>query len=521
MNDVYVKNYELLQSEQLKQDLHEEPKQILCIDTEDGVRMATGTQFSTVSSKHAGKVKSAYTIIQPMNLGDQSFKETYGTQYAYYAGAMANGISSVEMIIELGKMGFMGSLGTGGVGLNIVEKWIDEIQSKLKGRAYLVNFLSSPSMPVRELEMVELLLRKKVHAIEASAFVAMSKAIVYYRVSGLYRDDNGNIKAKNHIIAKVSREEVAIKFMSAAPLEIVKVLYAEHRITKEQAELSQQIAMADDITVEADSGGHTDNRPFVSLFPAILSLNSERKKINGFQQNIRIGGAGGISTPIAALSAFQMGAAYIVTGSVNQGCVEAGTSEHVKVLLTKVRMQDVVMAPSADMFESGSKVQVIKQGTMYPMNAQKLYQIYTKYKSIEEISEQERKAIEKRLFHYSLEEIWKKTKEYFNTVDKTQISMAEKNPKYKMALIFKWYLGQSSRWAINDDRDRKMDMQIWCGQSMGAFNQYVHGTKYEQYQYRRVADIAAMIMDGAAYLTNIQYAALQGADVQSIKEYTI
>lgn len=32
--------------------------------------------------------------------------------------------------------------------------------------------------------------------------------------------------------------------------------------------------MADDITVEADSGGHTDARPLVSILPALISLKN-------------------------------------------------------------------------------------------------------------------------------------------------------------------------------------------------------------------------------------------------------
>ena len=48
-------------------------------------------------------------------LGDPSFCKTYGTRYAYCAGAMANGISSEEMVIALGKAGLMGSFGAGGV----------------------------------------------------------------------------------------------------------------------------------------------------------------------------------------------------------------------------------------------------------------------------------------------------------------------------------------------------------------------------------------------------------------------
>ena len=44
-----------------------------------------------------------------------------------------------------------------------------------------------------------------------------------------------------------------------------------------------------------------------------------------------------------------MGAAYVVTGSVNQACYEAGASEHTRRLLAQAEMADVTMAPAADM----------------------------------------------------------------------------------------------------------------------------------------------------------------------------
>ena len=69
-----------------------------------------------------------------------------------------------------------------------------------------------------------------------------------------------------------------------------------------------------------------------------------------------------------------------------------------------------------------------------------------------------------------------------------------------MALIFRWYLGLSSNWANAGVIDRKSDMQIWCGPSMGSFNDWVKGTDLEQYQNRRAADVAERIMIGAARL---------------------
>ena len=42
-------------------------------------------------------------------------------------------------------------------------------------------------------------------------------------------------------------------------------------------------------------------------------------------------------------------------------------------------MIDVVMAPAADMFEMGVKVQVLKRGTLFPMRAQRLFELYPAY----------------------------------------------------------------------------------------------------------------------------------------------
>ena len=58
--------------------------------------------------------------------------------------------------------------------------------------------------------------------------------------------------------------------MQPAPAKMLQGLVDEGRITVEQMELALLVPMADDITAEADSGGHTDNRPLVTLLPTIL-----------------------------------------------------------------------------------------------------------------------------------------------------------------------------------------------------------------------------------------------------------
>ena len=229
-----------------------------------------------------------------------------------------------------------------------------------------------------------------------------------------------------------------------------------------------------------------------------------------FPTPIRIGAAGGIATPESALSAFMMGAAYIVTGSVNQACVEAGTSEHVRKLLATVAQTDVMMAPASDMFEMGVELQVLKRGTLFGPRAKKLYEYYMRYNSIEEIPSEEKLKLEKTIFKQTLESVWQGCIDFFNERDPRQIERAQDNPKRKMALIFRWYLGLSSNWANRGVKERLTDMQIWCGPAMGSFNDWVKGSYLADYQNREAADIAEHIMKGAAYLYRVQALKTQG-----------
>ncbi|MCK4620404.1 MAG: 2-nitropropane dioxygenase, partial [Desulfobacterales bacterium] len=256
---------------------------------------------------------------------------------------------------------------------------------------------------------------------------------------------------------------------------------------------------------EADSGGHTDNRPALSLLPTIIALRDELTEKYKYKRPLCVGLGGGIATPSAAAAAFSMGAAYILTGTINQACVEAGTSEAVRQMLAEARQADVTMAPAADMFEMGVKVQVLKRGTMFPHRAAKLYDLYCKYDSMENIPEIQRKILEKDFFHCSLKDEWKNTKKFFVKNDSNQITRAEKDPKHKMALVFRSYLGRSSNWAITGDLSRKIDYQIWCGPAIGAFNEWVKGSFLEKYENRETVTLAMNLLIGAAVATRANW----------------
>lgn len=444
------------------------------------------------------------------SLGDPQFKADYGVKAAYYAGAMAGAIASENLVIALGKAGFLGSFGAGGCSPARVEAALKTIQAALPEGPYAFNLLNSPNDPRLESGAVELYVRYNVPVIEASAYLDMTYALVYYRLTGLSQGADGSTQIGHRIIAKISRKEVARRFLSPAPDDLVQQLLKEGKITALQAELSKTVPMADDITVEADSGGHTDNRPLVSLLPTMLALRDELQATHGYAKPVRIGAGGGISTPESALAAFMMGAAYVVTGSANQACVEAGSSEHTRNLLAQADMADVAMAPAADMFEMGVRVQVLKRGTMFAPRASKLYEIYSRYPTWQEVPQNERDRLETTVFKRKYEDIWKDTVAFFTERDPSQIERANRDPHQQMALVFRWYLGLSSRWSNTGEKGREMDYQIWCGPSMGSFNDWVRGSYMEQPANRHVLDVAYHILTGAAFLTRVRLFNLLG-----------
>lgn len=448
----------------------------------------------------------------PENLGDPNFRSFYGLKYAYIIGAMANGISSVSMVETAGRQGLLAFFGAGGLSLAKIETAIQQLQKSQKQNPFPFGFnlIHSPADPVLEMETVRLYLDRRIDLISASAFMDVTLPVTYYRVKGLHKDSKGKIICPNRIIAKVSREEVARLFLSPPPRKHIEKLLTDRLITPIEAHLAQKIPTAEDITAEADSGGHTDNRPALALLPTMAALRDDLTKHFDYQRTPCVGLGGGIATPASTAAAFAMGAAFVLTGSVNQACLEAGTSNTTRQMLAEARQADVMMAPSADMFELGINVQVLKRGTLFPMRARKLYDLYTRYDSYADISEDDRKWVEKDLFKKSFEDEWKATEAFFSQREPRQLERAEKTPKHKMALVFRSYLGQSSNWANTGDDNRRIDYQIWCGPGMGAFNEWARGSFLEAVENRKVAVVASNFLFGAAVINRYQHLCNQG-----------
>ncbi len=451
---------------------------------------------------------------RPENFGDPAFLKAHSLKYAYVGGSMANGISSTRLAETLGRAGMLGFYGAAGQPLEEVEKAIDRVQSGAPF-SYGFNLLHSPSDPALETALVDLYLKRGVRLIEASAFIGLTLPLIRFRTAGIRRNSAGAIETPKRVIGKISRVEVAERFFSPPEDKFLRELVARGELTPEQAGLASLIPVAEDVTAEGDSGGHTDNRPLVNLLPTIIALRDRIQERRAYAQGLRVGAGGGIATPEAAAAAFMMGAAYVVTGSINQACAESGTSVLVKELLAEAGQADVAMAAAADMFEMGVKVQILKRGTMFAMRANKLYDLYRAYNSFEEIPAVTRDILERDYFRAPFAEIWRSTSEYFMRRDPAKAERAERESKFKLALVFRWYLSQSSRWPLAGDVSRKLDYQIWCGPAMGAFNEWAKGSFLENPEARDAVTIARNLLAGAAALTRLHALRCQGIAVDA------
>jgi len=449
-------------------------------------------------------------------LGPVWLRERLGTRANYVAGAMAGGIASSELVIAMGRAGLLGFFGAGGLALDQVRVGLSTIQAALGALPWGCNLLHNPVEPAVEHATVDLMLQHGCRFASASAFMALTPAIVRYRYTGATRDADGRWTCPHRVFAKISRPEVARHFLAPAPQRLVDELVQAGHLSADEAQAALALPVADAITCEADSGGHTDHRPFPVVLPLIRRLRDRLADEHDHASHgvrVAVGAAGGIGTPESILAAYALGADYVLTGSVNQCTPEAGTSDVAKELLLGAGMADVATGAAPDMFELGAHVQVLSRGTLWAARSRRLYDLYKAHKSWADVPDADRAKVERQILRRPFDEVWADTVAYWQGRDDAQLARAAKDPRHQMALVFRWYLGMSSRWARIGDQDRKRDYQIWCGPAMGAFNDWVRGTPLEPLAARGVVAVADALLTGAAVLDRSRTLAAQGVVV--------
>lgn len=450
--------------------------------------------------------------LAPERLGSPAFRAEHGLRACYLAGAMAGGIGSAALVTAMGRAGYLAFFGAGGLDLDRVREGVRSIRGAAPDSPAGFNLLHNPAEPRVEEATVDLYLEHGVRTIDASAYLGLTPAVVRFRLHGIHERD-GRIITPHRVLAKVSRPEVAEHFLRPAPARILDELVASGALTARQAELAAHLPVATDVTAEADSGGHTDGRPLSVLLPVFRRLVDRVTRECGYARAPRVGAAGGIGDPWSFAAALQLGADYVMTGSINQATVEAGTSTIVKGMLAEAGYADVARGPAPDMFEMGAEVQVLSRGSMYAQRAARLYELYRAWPSLEAIPEADRVRVEKQIFQRSLADVWTETEAYWRARDPREVERALGDPRHQMALCFRWYLGMTSRWARAGEATRKRDFQVWCGPAMGLFNDWVRGSWLEPLAERTVVAVADSLLHGACVATRVNLVRAAGLEV--------
>ena len=460
-------------------------------DVEDIKVLNVGAELPKAENPQCVEEQSAVKEAEYQSLG-RAFCERFGVVAPYVAGAMAGGIASVDLVRAMSRAGMLAFFGSGGLPLEQVERALKALSQEKN--IWGCNLLHNPHEPSVEKKTIELLLQYGVKVVSASAFIELTKELIHYRYSGISMKD-GKIHCPNQIIAKLSHPSIAERFLSPPPPNLLLELMKEGIFTEEQAQWAKKVPVASALMIEGDSGGHTDTRPLSVIFPTILRLRNSLMDAHQFQEKILLGAAGGLGEPLAMKAAFAMDADFVVVGSVHQSTIEAGTSLRVKKLLATADITDCSKGIAPDMFEQGATVQVLSKKTFYASRSKKLYNMYRQYTGVSAIPKIDIERIERQIFKASLQDIWNEVQKYWQARDPRQLKRAKSEPKHQMALIFRWYLGNASRWAREGKPSRVKDYQIWCGPAMGAFNTWAKGTEFELAENRSIVAIAFALLD--------------------------
>ncbi|MEZ3181301.1 PfaD family polyunsaturated fatty acid/polyketide biosynthesis protein [Streptomyces pimonensis] len=465
----------------------------------------------TTSLVRADRTAEERGDIGAKDLGSAAFRADHGVRYAYAAGSMYKAVASEELVIRMGRSGLLAYFGAGGLRADRVVAAVRRFEREIGDGPWGVNLLASHENPAREQEQVELFLQHRVRRVEAASFIVPTRPLVQYRVSGLRTAPDGSVHVPHRVMAKVSRPEVAQHFLEPPPRHLVDALLADGAVTADEAALAERITLADDLCAEADSGGHTDQRQLVVLLPDMVHQRGRAAARFPSAARVRVGAAGGLGVPEAVAAAFVLGADFVLTGSINQCTAECGTSNRVKDMLQQAEVHDMAVVPAGDMLETGARAQVLRRGLFYPARANRLYELYRRHDSIDDLDDRTADQLQRRYFRRTFDQVWEETRAYYAQANPASLHRAEQDPKHKMLLIFKAYFVQSIRLAMSGSEEHQVDYQINCGPALGALNSRLRGTPQEHWRERHVDELAELLMRGAADVLTQRLAGLTTA----------
>ena len=229
------------------------------------------------------------------------------------------------------------------------------------------------------------------------------------------RRRGGGIVPPNRIIAKVSRVEVAPKFLCARPRGRCSGA-ARGRAKSRRASGARAPAADGGRRHRRGRLGRPHRQPAARRLlpdaPAPCATSCSRSTATPSRS--RVGAAGGIATP--------RGGRRVRDGRglrrhrLGQPGVPSNRARPTPCARCSPRRgrPTSTMAPAADMFEMGVKVQVLKRGTMFPMRAaQALRAVPDVTPASTRFPPPTRPGLEKQIFRATLDERWEETAPFF------------------------------------------------------------------------------------------------------------
>jgi trans-AT polyketide synthase/acyltransferase/oxidoreductase domain-containing protein len=394
---------------------------------------------------------------------------------------MGFGVASPTLVIALGEAGYLGFLGIGGLSQAAARGAIREVKARLGDTApWGVNLLASPLRPGREDQLVRLCLEEGVPAFEAADYLTPTPGLLQARWSGS--------RSGRPVLVKVSRPDLAERFLRPPAAELLDRCLAEGRLTRAEAAQAARAPVATALAALADGAGHTDQQPALALFPAMLAA---RRRLG---VEVPIGLCGGLGAPEALAAAFLIGADFVMTGTINQCTPESGAAPAVKDLLAAAEVQDTAVVPAGDLLEVGGRARVLRRGVLFPARATRLGELLHSAPSVDALDARTRDQLERSFFQRSLDEVWR---ESAARLDDPARAETEARPRARLAHVLRAYFAQGTRLALAGDTHRQVDWQVCASPAMGAMNAWAAERGLGDWRQRGVATVATQLMTEA------------------------
>ena len=152
-----------------------EPVCVVAVDGQAGIarggRLVIGSERRDTGATPDGHPVLGYIpALHPQDFGDPYFKRSFRLRYPYVVGAMANGITSVDMVTVAARAGLIGFFGAAGLALDAIETAIVRLRQSIANLPFGFNLIHSPNEPELESATVDLYLKHDIGRVSASAF---------------------------------------------------------------------------------------------------------------------------------------------------------------------------------------------------------------------------------------------------------------------------------------------------------------------------------------------------------------